>query len=111
MSSCERVPPPLASDSIRESLEKSLHAVDHQIGLLKRVLWWYALPIVIPLTVVAVGFEGFLERFRTAYIVVCVALLVVIVYINRRHVRKNLVPERASIERLLKEVEGNGAQV
>ncbi len=103
-----RATAPLESDSIRGSLEKSRDAVDHQIGLLTRVLWWYGLPIMIPLTVVVVGFEGFLERFRTAYIAACVALLVVIVHINCRHVRKNLVPERASIERLLKEVEGNG---
>ena len=41
-------------DSLRTSVEKSLAQVEHQIWLLRNVLWWYLLPIVIAVA----GFMG-----------------------------------------------------
>ena len=39
--------PPVPSEPLRQCVESSLAEVEHQIWLLRNVLWWYLLPLAL----------------------------------------------------------------
>lgn len=100
---------PLASDALVGCVETSLHEVNHQIWLLKNVLWWYLLPIAAPLTV-ATGVSLWQSRHVAANLITlsvyglfCVLLYWGVYWINQFAVRKSLEPRRRELEALLAE--------
>jgi len=104
---------PVANDSLKTCAESSLSQVNHQIWLLKNVLWWYLLPIGAPLAV-STGISLWQSRQVTsqllglsAYGLGCILLYWGIYWINQYAVRKNLEPRRQELETLLGSLKSN----
>jgi len=107
---------PRPSQSVKAFVEQSIYKVDHQIWLLRNVLWWYILPLVIgPLVFlghvlyVLATDVGLAEPdgLRWILLVIGVILLEIVmcvgVYlINQRAVRKTLLPRKRELEEVLK---------
>jgi hypothetical protein len=108
-----KLQPQAAGESLRERLENSLAQVEHQIWLLRHVLWWYLLPPTLSilawfghvawlgradgwLTVLAIGFA----------VVVVTAILVWVYWLNQEAVRSYLEPRRQELKLLLESLEG-----
>src|SRR5208282_830778 len=74
--------PPEPGEPLRQRVESSLAQVEHQIWLLRNVLWWYLLPMLV--TVLAFsGQVAWQERsggWWTALVVSVVVALVVIIF-------------------------------
>lgn len=104
----ERRRQPVRNDTLRASIECSLHQVNHQIWLLKNIFWWYLLPILIGLSCVA-GSVVWATRLqgRTAMISTAAVYLVTygsvygwVYWLNQRAVRQQLEPRRQELEAL-----------
>jgi hypothetical protein len=103
---------PAISDSLKTCVETSLHQVNHQIWLLKNVLWWYLLPPAMALGVL-ISYWGWQARDSgvTALVVWVISALVIgLVYwgiyrLNQSAVRKHLEPRREELETLLVNLE------
>ena len=99
---------PRPSETLRQCVASSLAQVQHQIGLLRRVLWWYLLPLALPL-LAYVGQLAWQERtggWRTALAISLVVALVAVVFgavywLNQYVVRSGLEPRRRELETLL----------
>ncbi len=100
---------PVHKDSLQACIENSLFQVNHQIWLLKNVLWWYLLPILIGLGgVIAQTVWSFRGQGLTTMITVGATYLITygftygfVYWINQRAVRKQLDPRRQELETLL----------
>lgn len=109
---------PTPTGPLLECIEGSLNQVNHQIWLLKNVLWWYLLPpgvgIGIFIIYCAWGTIWNIVRwnifgkevvailgFLLGYSVFCVLLYWGIYWLNQRCVRKELQPRRQELEALL----------
>jgi hypothetical protein len=102
---------PASNDSLKACIETSLHQVNHQIWLLKNVLWWYLLPFAAAL---AIFIAAAIWRSRHVAATIgglCVyALVVAVLYwgiyrLNQWAVRTGLDPRRQELERLLASLE------
>jgi hypothetical protein len=82
-------------------------ALDHQIGLLRRIFWWYCLPVLVPLLLVALRVDRF-AAFRYQYVAAVLGVMAAIVIANR-WIAAKLAAQRRVAAHLLEEVEGNGA--
>lgn len=100
--------PPEPSETLRQRVESSLTQVEHQIWLLRNVLWWYLLPP--GLSIVAffgqIAWEtrvgGWLTVLITAGLVSVVFIVFAGVYrLNQTAVRAHLEPRRQELEALL----------
>jgi hypothetical protein len=102
-----------AGEPLRQHVEGSLAQVEHQIWLLRNVLWWYLLPLALP---ILAFFSQIAWRMRTggwwtafAFAVinsVVVALVFAGVYwLNQYAVRAGLEPRRRELETLLMNLE------
>jgi hypothetical protein len=100
--------PPELGEPLRQRVESSLAQVEHQIGLLRNVLWWYLLP----LSLAALAFVGqvtWQERsggwwmaLSASGVVAIVAIVFGCVYwLNQYAVRVELEPRRRELETLL----------
>jgi len=105
---------PTVNDSLKTCIESSLLQVNHQIWLLKNVLWWYLLPLGAALGI-SLGHSAWQAHVAGAAAVVSwlVSLLVIaLVYwgiygLNQFAVRKSLEPRRQELETLLAGLEEN----
>lgn len=104
--------PPEPGESLREGVERSLAEVDQQIRLLRSVLWWYLLPIALPITAFFVqvtfkdGLEGWWTVLELLGPVACVVIVFGWIYwLNQYAVRSDLVPRRRELEALLASLE------
>lgn len=91
---------PSQSASLRTFVEQSLHEVRHQVWLLRNVLWWYLLPLTIPMLIsMAVSADNFQQGLRGS-VIAC--LLTFLIYrLNQSAVTKSLVPRVHELENLL----------
>jgi hypothetical protein len=99
---------PVTNDALRSCLEASLLQVNHQIWLLKNILWWYLLPLA---AAIGVSTGATIWQSRQAGFSVMIgwgvfALAGVLIYwgiywLNQFAVRKNLEPRRQELETLL----------
>ena len=102
---------PASNDSLKACIETSLHQVNHQIWLLKNVLWWYLLPIAAALAISTSVYVWHSRHIALAVTGWCVyVLLIVLLYwgiyrLNQRAVRKSLEPRRQELETLLASLE------
>jgi CubicO group peptidase (beta-lactamase class C family) len=98
--------------SLKDCAATSLADINHQIWLLKNVLWWYLLPIFIPIMI----FFGWVAWQVPAPVIVKITRLlpqtgfVVLLYagiywLNQFAVKKSLEPRRQELEKLLKEID------
>ena len=103
---------PELHDSLKGCVTTSLAEVSHQIWLLKNILWWYLLPIAIP-----VLFSVFWAQYRAGGLDLAkvasltgVWAVIVLVYwfvywLNQYAVRKTLKPRMQELESLLGSLE------
>src|ERR1017187_807027 len=99
---------PITNDSVRACIEASLVQVNHQIWQLKKVFWWYLLPIQVGLAALigSVLWQARLAGLAvimglTAYALVCALVCWGVYKLNQSAVRKGLEPRRQELETLL----------
>jgi hypothetical protein len=107
--------PPKPGDSLAGYIKISLAQVEHQIWLLRNVLWWYLLPFAIGVALFW-GHVGWQVRNNSRvgliFIGGCFVGLIIIsagvYYLNQYAVRKELVPRKQELESLLNSLADNG---
>ncbi len=100
--------PPEPGEPLRQRVESSLAQVEHQISLLRNVLWWALVPLGLS-CLAFIGQVTWQERsggWFTALAAAVVVTIVVIVFagiywLNQYAVRCSLVPRRQELETLL----------
>lgn len=103
---------PAANDTLKGCIESSLHQVNHQIWLLKNVFWWYLLPLDVTWGIF-VACSAWHDRHSglsvvigwIVYAIFGVLMTWGLYWLNQLAVRKNLVPRRQELEKLLDEIE------
>jgi hypothetical protein len=100
--------PPEPSESLRQGVETSLEQVEHQIWLLRNVLWWYLLPLGLPMLAFfgQLAWEarsgGWLTALAFAGMFSVEMIVLACVYrLNQSAVRSGLEPRRQELEALL----------
>lgn len=100
---------PAAGESLRGHVEESLAQVEHQIWLLRNVVWWYLLPLAIPIF----AFFGQVSwRMRhlggweavagfSMMVAIVTAVFGFIAWLNQAAVRSTLEPRRQELVTLL----------
>lgn len=108
---------PAPSDPLKACIETSLDQVNHQIWLLRNILWWYLLPLGVPLLIFFGNHawqkgRGAVEATVTfGAAVAFVALLYWGIYwLNQYCVRKDLEPRQRELESLLASLENPAHQ-
>ncbi len=104
----QRKKQPVTNDPLRSCIEASLLQVNHQIRLLKNVLWWYLLPVMVGLAAV-IGSQTWAIRdggarvfiFMTGCTLFCGLVFWGVYWLNQFTVRKGLEPRRQELETLL----------
>jgi hypothetical protein len=99
-------------EPLRRHVQDSLERVEHQIGLLRRVFWWYLLPLGLPILAFfgqiawrsrSLGWQAILFfSFATGFVLIVFAG---IYWLNQAAVRAALEPRRRELETLLRSLE------
>lgn len=105
---------PKPSDSLAGCIKISLAQVEHQIWLLRNVLWWYLLPFAIGVALFW-GHVGWRVHHDSGagliFIGGCFVGLIIlytgVYYLNQYAVRKGLVPRKQELESLLKNLDND----
>jgi hypothetical protein len=99
---------PEPGEPLRQRVETSLAQVEHQIWLLRNVIWWYLLPLAISILafVGQVTWQARAGGWWTALAMTGMVTVVVIVFagvywLNQYAVRSELGPRRQELEALL----------
>jgi len=110
---------PRFGDSLVDCIQSSLANVEHQVWLLKNVLWWYLLPPGIGIVIFVgsvmlkiiqnVRGKGLVDilLFLFAYLVGSFLLFWGVYYLNQWAVRKYLIPRKEELEHLLHGLENS----
>ncbi len=111
---------PCLSDSLFICIKSSLAQINHQIWLLRNVLWWYLAPLGVGLIIwfsycgliVIISEEPSLRYllFILACIVGTICLYWGIYWLNQMAVRKELLPRKEELENLQRSLENSGLQ-
>ena len=106
---------PGPGDTLRSSIESSLAQVEHQIGLLRNIFWWYLLP---PFSAMMIWLAHLVWRSRNnglealagfgAVAVFFVLVAWFIYWLNQYAVRKQLEPRRQELQTLLRSLNEPG---
>jgi len=106
---------PTLNGTLSSCLESSLAEVKHQIWLLKNVLWWYLLPPGIGFAAFSLGLlvtaiQAFKDNslalllslsFFSLIIVFFIVVFVGVYWLNKRAVRKELLPRKEELDELV----------
>jgi hypothetical protein len=99
---------PEPGEPLRQRVQSSLAQVEHQIWLLGNIVWWYLLPIALPILAFfgqvawQVRSGGWLTGLVVAGVVVIAVIILAGVYrLNQNAVRSALMPRRRELEELL----------
>ena len=105
---------PKVNEILVDCIKTSLHQVNHQIWLLKNVLWWYLLPPGIGI-VVFMGHIAFAEvsrdgirgsigwlSFISGYLIFGFFFFWGVYCLNQRAIRKELLPRKQELEQIQK---------
>lgn len=105
-----------AGQPLLDLTKDSLAQVEHQIWLLRNVLWWYLLPCALPILVflLDVAWHSSGAWWQFAVIALVSLLFVVAVYgsiyrLNQRAVRDTLEPRRQELQQLIDSLEDDTA--
>jgi thiosulfate reductase cytochrome b subunit len=100
--------PPQPSQSLHQCVQSSLAQVEHQIWLLRNVLWWCVLPLGLPMLAFLgqIAWEGRAGGWLTALAMggvgaVVVGALASVIWFNQKAIRLELGPRRQELETLL----------
>jgi hypothetical protein len=106
---------PAPGDTLRSHVESSLAQVQHQIWLLRNILWWYLLPPFIAITIFPAyrawqSRDDGLPALAEFAAIACVFALVAgfIYWLNQYAVRKDLEPRRKELQAMLKSLNETG---
>jgi hypothetical protein len=99
---------PALKESLATCVERSLEQVNHQIGLLKNVLWWYLLPPGAAI-LLCIGYCAWSLRVWPWWVEIlvlgCMGLFAAFLYgvywLNQREVRTKLRPRQQELQALL----------
>lgn len=91
---------PVQSDSLRCFVQRSLDQVRHQSWLLRNVLWWYMLPLTMPILSSLVVHDHGLTSW-----IVFMLVMVFVYWLNQKAVRDCFVPMEQELERVLAGIE------
>jgi hypothetical protein len=99
---------PQPSEPLRQHVANALAQVDHQIWLLRNVVWWHLLPLALSIFAFFghVAWQlrsgGWPTALTVAAVAVIAAIILVGVYrLNQNAVRTELLPRRQELEALL----------
>ena len=103
---------PEPGEPLRQRVESSLAEVEHQIGLLRNVLWWGLLPLVLAF-LAFFGQAAWQERSGGRWTALAISIVVAlggivfaaIYWLNQYSVRTELEPRRRELETLLRSLE------
>lgn len=101
---------PVYEDTLTCCLKQSLHQVNHQIWLLRSILWWYLLPTCIGMLIGPILEKGMVFFWSKDYIIVTTFVILVyygIYRINQHAVLYGLLPRRNEILTLLSQLDPN----
>ena len=98
---------PKCEEGLESTIRNSLWQINHQIWLLKNILWWYLLPLVI-------GWAAFVGKsmwnkpledvqwhfVMRVYVVLCFAFFYFVYWLNQRAVKKCLEPRIKELKAL-----------
>lgn len=108
---------PRPGDSLRDSVNRSLSQVEHQIWLLRNIFWWYLLPtgaglIVFPADLAWRSRDQGLKALVVLAAAGCLFALVfgVLYWANQRAVRHQLEPRRQELQALLASLDDSGKE-
>jgi len=100
--------PPEPDEPLRQRVETSLAQVEHQIWLLRNVLWWYLLPLALPILAYfgqsawEARSGGWLATLTVAVVVIVVVIVFTGIYrLNQNAIRSALEPRHQELEALL----------
>lgn len=101
---------PAAGESLRSHVEESLAQVEHQIWLLRNVVWWYLLPLAIPMFAFFGQVSWRMRHLGGWEAVIGFAMMITIVTVvfgliarlNWTAVRTTLQPRRDELDGLLR---------
>ena len=95
------------ADSLPSAIDASLVQVQHQIWLLRNILWWYLLPLVPGPVAILVSTcreslgNGLAEQLVIAFVgLICLLAFWGVYWINQREITRNLEPRRIELEEL-----------
>lgn len=110
---------PAPQEPLRQQVEASLAQVEHQIRLLRNVLWWYILPFVLPVLAFFAQVTwrefggGWLPMLLAAIpFAITIGVFAFVYWLNQHAVRTTLEPRRRELQALADELnaEGNPAE-
>jgi len=100
--------PPEPGEPLRQRVQSSLAQVEHQIWLLRNIVWWYLLPLALSILAFLgqvawqVRSGGWLTALVVAFVVLVAVIALAGAYsLNQNAVRSELVPRRRELETLL----------
>ena len=100
--------PPGPGEPLRQRVQSSLAQVEHQIWLLRNIVWWYLLPLALSILAFfgqvawQVRSGGWLVALVVAGVVVIGVIILAGVYrLNQSTVRTELMPRRQELEACL----------
>ena len=105
---------PAVNDSLLACVECSFAQVEHQIWLLKNVLWWYLLPpdigiaIFIGHVIWMLHANGKPFASQIVFLVFCAVLSWGVYWLNQYAVRKDLLPRKQELEQFLHSLKNAG---
>ncbi|MCG6157525.1 hypothetical protein [Rubinisphaera margarita] len=100
---------PEPGDSLVQCTRESLNMIDHQIWLQRNQLWWYELPMAIPIFIAMVhiaylktgNWGEALFDVNAAVLVLFVAIFVMLHFITQRVLQTHYEPKRRELDELL----------
>lgn len=90
--------------SVADRLRAQRTRVTAQIELLESVLWWYLMPLGVGLVLFAFGLD--VAAWHSALLVLAMAATYAFIWrLNQRAVRRDLVPRRDTLDRMLEQID------
>ena len=105
------------ADSLPSAIDASIDQVQHQIWLLRNILWWYLMPLVPGPVAILVSTSrqslgtGLAEQLVIAFVgLICLLAFWCVYWLNQREIARNLEPRRMELEELRASLSSGGIE-
>ncbi len=105
------------ADSLPSAIDASIDQVQHQIWLLRNILWWYLMPLVPGPVAILVSTSrqslgnGLAEQLVIAFVgLICLLAFWCVYWLNQREIARNLEPRRMELEELRASLRSGGIE-